>query len=225
MILIKIKDKEMRNWISLKLPVNIREWLNKETLSLKEFISSTENNKNKSEIKEESQTKETPLDFYPMNFDDLHLTLVFCSDYFKKLNHEQIKKVNNILQEFQNTEFNLIFNMFELFPPGKQNLIVAKFTLDLKTNKKVIQLRKQLFSVFGVAKPEENIKDFTEDYERDFIPHITLGKIKGYNPKKHNVDLLKYNSEALKTEGLLNVNKFTTSGTYMCGDNLSYIKF
>jgi 2'-5' RNA ligase len=187
----------MRNWISLKLPSDVTTWLSSETINLKKFISNCNSQSN----------LDFKLDFDPMLLEDLHLTLIFCGSYFKNLDKNQISKVNSILHDFELIIFELSFDRFELFPPGKENLIIAKFKLDFNTLRAVTTLKSKLYKVLNM---KEEISEL--------IPHITLGKIKFYNPQKYSVDLNKYQSTLI-------VPQFETSGTYICGTPISYIKY
>jgi len=110
--------------------------------------------------------------FTPHGQDKLHMTFVFCGEALHKLPRADLVKLHGDLLEVVSGADSmqtgqLEFKSFELFPPDKQNLIIAHF----EAPPTLQALRKALWNVclkYGVA-----VKD-----DEDWMAHVTLGKIK-----------------------------------------------
>jgi 2'-5' RNA ligase len=167
------------NWISLTLPETTRDAY----YMIGQYL--TQNIKT---IVHEN------VDFIPMEYNDLHMTLVFCDDKLRKLSKEQ-KPVYESIMNQQIQSFKLKFDKYELFPPGKENIIIARFADNISFQKFVLKLRSE-FSNIGIK------------FEENFIPHITLGKIRGFK-KEYKRDNIVIPDP--------NIKEFESSSYYLCG--------
>jgi len=109
--------------------------------------------------------------FLPHAEDKLHMTFVFCGEALKKLPKANVTALHGEIQAKTRRnsalEGHLEFKAFELFPPEKMNLIIARF----EAPPFLRELRQFTWAIclkYGVA-----MKD-----DEDWMPHITLGKIK-----------------------------------------------
>lgn len=119
---------------------------------------------------------------------DLHMTFIYLGD---SLRFKDVKNYVTIINEIPKHDWEFTFSQYDLFPPGKQNLIVGLFT----SPENLVQLRNQVVSKIGA----EKLKD--EDPYL-WIPHITLGKLVG---KKQNNIKLNFPSPPNFTSSELNV--------------------
>ncbi len=134
--------------------------------------------------------------FKPMSYDDLHMTIVFLGD---KLKHSQKLLVKENVLDIPTLE--LKFDSYELFPPNKKNLIVAKFLNNKMFDKLLIKLRQHLKDL-NILTPDNNVNE-------QFIPHITLGKIMSL--KEEN----KTNTDFHQIKKLDNLH---IDGYHLCGN-------
>jgi len=108
--------------------------------------------------------------FTPHGEDKLHMTFVFCGNALQKLPKADLAALYGEVQDVVTTAVQagqLEFNCFELFPPDKQNLIIARFNAPLQLQ----ELRDASWRIclkYGVA-----VKD-----DADWMAHVTLGKIR-----------------------------------------------
>lgn len=108
--------------------------------------------------------------FTPHEEDKLHMTFVFCGDALHKLRKADVAALHGEVQQVvadtvQAGQFE--FNCLELFPPDKQNLIIAHFNAPLLLQ----ELRTVLWRIclkYSVALQDD----------ADWMAHVTLGKIK-----------------------------------------------
>jgi 2'-5' RNA ligase len=169
------------NWISLVIPDEIRG----DIYNSVQYIDQ--------HIKDLIGTDK--VEFMPMDYNDIHMTLVFCGEHLRKLNKDQQAKIKEIIDKFKQS-YTVKFDKYMLFPPNKENLIIALFTLEKSCLTSIYNMKKELVQ-YGIP------------LDAEFIPHITLGKIKYMKP------------EYVKTIKLSDIPKitdtFTTSGGYLCG--------
>jgi 2'-5' RNA ligase len=173
----------VNNWISLNLPEDLRKDLYDIAIYLQKNIKMLINDQ---------------VEFDPMKLEDIHLTLVFCGEKLHHIKEEQKEYLNNIIKAFSDKIHKLKFTSYTLFPPYKENLIVAKFTCNKELNEEVLKLKRE-FVKFNII------------FEPSFLPHITLGKIKNmkkeYAKQCNLADLVK----------IKNIHEFSTKGCYLCG--------
>jgi len=115
--------------------------------------------------------------FKPMEQDDLHMTILFLGVRLRRRDKEKMDKINEIILEYlADTDLTPWFKNPRLmrFPPGKNNLVVIEYEIDKETERFVKGLRKKLSEFLGI------------DYEEEWIPHITIGKMR--YPNKHCVN-------------------------------------
>lgn len=113
--------------------------------------------------------------FKVMARDDLHMTFIFIGSGKK---YNVVWEMSNQVDAHNEKNYNYTFQnvQSELFPPAKQNLLIAKF----KTSSEVCGVRDKLMRQLGLA------ADI-------FIPHVTLGKFVGKRdswdlPELHKMD-------------------------------------
>ena len=112
------------------------------------------------------QVKRAYPTFKPQPKDGLHLTFVYLGD---KLSFKQTQEVWAHFQgKHPPGEVQLSFKGYDLFPPDKQNLIVALFDAPVD----LVRVRSKIVDLIG----PQNLKD-ADPYE--WVPHITLGKLVG----------------------------------------------
>jgi 2'-5' RNA ligase len=116
------------------------------------------------------------INFIPMEFNDIHMTMCFLGELSKNIKDNKKAKILELEEKIRNipTINNMKFNKFDLFSV-KKNLIVAHFTLPKHTIDQIIKL-KQSFIIYGAPN------------ELFYEPHITLGKIMNCNSSV-NIDL------------------------------------
>jgi 2'-5' RNA ligase len=146
------------NYIKLDLSEDTTMSLHDLTLSIKNMFDSTGNS------------------FEPMDYNGLHMTLVFLGDILKKRGVMPINmtQFNNVLSDTPFCNKNLMLTSDKLCLFGRhKNLVVLTFECDKEFIKSIINY-KSSFVQFGAKE------------ERYFTPHITLGKIMY---KKDDIDL------------------------------------
>lgn len=119
--------------------------------------------------------------FSPFEIDQIHMTVCFLGELFKKIKTNKKEILENLLNEIKNYPQikTLVFDCYELFG-NKNNLIVAKFKMSKSEEKNIIELKKYYSSKFNVP-----LEDF-------YVPHITLGKILNMSEKnKINLNNIK----------------------------------
>ena len=106
--------------------------------------------------------KQIPLDLAKIKLtDSFHLTLKFLGE----VSEQKIESIQNALHEIAFKEFLLTFNHIGFFPDENYIRVVW---VGVKESKEVIQLQKEIDTSL--------VRLFTK--ERNFHPHITLGRVK-----------------------------------------------
>jgi ribA/ribD-fused uncharacterized protein len=113
----------------------------------------------------------------------LHMTFLFFGEYLRALPATELehiykgicKLVADFIEHPERIDAPLTFQCFDLFPPGKQNLVVARFQasaplLDLRS--KILELCREA----GVSLPSSFFSLI--EGEGSWNPHVTLGKIR-----------------------------------------------
>ena len=133
-----------------------------------------------------------------MGYCDSHMTAVFFGKRLMGLNKEILKQINHaiceIIQKYK-VNITLKFEKFTLFPPDKQNIVVALY----KPDKVLTSIVRDIKLKF----PE--LCDKTDE----FIPHITIGKIN--NNKEMDIDSINHYPDLV------------ISGLESCGNKIKYI--
>jgi 2'-5' RNA ligase len=115
----------------------------------------------------------SPVALDTMKRDDLHMTLAFLG-VLKKPTPVQKTALETAMAVFGSSVTSATLIGLELFPPGKQNLLIARFDIDKAGLARVRELQRACHAVGLVNK---------EEWERilvtPFVAHITLGKFRG----------------------------------------------
>ena len=156
-----------------------------------------------------------------MDKDSLHITFLFCGELLHKISNNDLViwniMLNEMISECSVPHMNVID--FALFPPEKQNLIVAI----MHVSPSIIELQKQIVeytdSLGGTFSEIANMN-------RDWIPHITLGKIqaKKSEVKQVGTDIINnfssytdsHNSDGISVSGMMPIRM---------NDGLKFSKF
>lgn len=121
----------------------------------------------------EAVLSEEDVSMKSMDYDKIHMTIVFLGSAMKGMQKEVRKSVIRLIDTFHCADAVLTLDHYELFGREK-NLLVACFTGPPEFVECVIR-HKSLYERYGAKK---------EDF---FTPHITLGKI--HSTTNHEVDL------------------------------------
>mmetsp|Transcript_9601 Transcript_9601/g.11155 ORF Transcript_9601/g.11155 Transcript_9601/m.11155 type:complete len:233 (+) Transcript_9601:343-1041(+) len=125
-----------------------------------------------------SSSPNNNIGFAATPLDRLHMTLVFCGEGLLKLSSDELSKVHaemdQAVRRYPPQEVNRMLELtgFDLFPPTKCNLLVAKFTAPPMLQ----ALRRELWQILLAAGGKQGTCAMTDDSE--WIPHVTLGKFK-----------------------------------------------
>ena len=116
--------------------------------------------------------------FDPMIEQNVHMTLAFMGE---KLKNQQKKLIDNVLLQINSSNSELLdqlfkFEKYALFPESKKNLVVGIFSI----NSKIMAIIQQLKSNLQV------LNVLSEDKDKNFVAHITMGKI--LSKDKHQFD-------------------------------------
>eukprot|EP01124_Arcella_intermedia_P015082 TRINITY_DN21610_c0_g3_i1.p1 TRINITY_DN21610_c0_g3~~TRINITY_DN21610_c0_g3_i1.p1 ORF type:complete len:195 (+),score=33.06 TRINITY_DN21610_c0_g3_i1:37-621(+) len=176
------------NWLSTNLPDDVRDALSQVAQSIQQ--------------NPEAVFGDGTITFDPMAHEDIHMTILFIGDGLHRLKFDVLNKFHQSCQALGSSkEFPLRFTGYSLFPPEKNNLIVARFTTE------------KPFHAFT-----ERLVTCTEQVglqgiraKHNFEPHITLGKI-GAN-KEQIQKLIKRGLQVAP----LNIQQFKTDGYYLSG--------
>mgnify|MGYP005996399575 CR=1 FL=1 len=103
--------------------------------------------------------------FKPHTCEGLHMTFVYLGD---NLSYHECATYVDLFNQVERIEWKFEFEGYSLFPPGKNNLIIAKF----RAPPALLSTRTHIVDQIGPSK----LKD--EDPYK-WIPHITLGKLVG----------------------------------------------
>lgn len=104
--------------------------------------------------------------FVPFELEQIHMTVCFLGELGKKIKTNKKQVFENLLFDINSQDMisTLQFDSIKLFGT-KNNLVVAKFTISKKEEKKIIEFKKYCSNNYFA--PDENY----------YTPHITLGKI------------------------------------------------
>jgi len=122
------------------------------------------------------------------------------SDKFREL-----KNLDQLLHEYDESEYILEFDEITMFPPDKQNLLVVKFKQNIKLKNDINFMKKIIENNDPVA---------------DFLPHITLGKLRTTKSDKNEFSkIVKNIIDEINKQNKQNTSyNFTGRGFYLCGD-------
>ncbi|ATZ80524.1 RNA ligase domain containing protein [Bodo saltans virus] len=109
--------------------------------------------------------------FVPVEYEQIHMTICFLSNYIKKNKKESI--VYEMMNKFPFDNTEIKFKKYALFPESKENLIVAIFDTSITFHTNVINFQKNVYNKLGI----------TDNEQYHFTAHITLGKIMNKNDK------------------------------------------
>jgi len=140
--------------------------------------------------------------------DNLHLTLFFLG----YLSEEKINRIEKLISDSINDlkPFHLSFNCISFGPPNQKKLIWAKLNKSKELNFLIDNIKKTISNL-----KIENIK---KEEDREFLPHVTLAKIKIWEMKSMNPEEIPNINEELSLKFkvnniLLMENKIKRSGT------------
>jgi 2'-5' RNA ligase len=131
-------------------------------------------------------------DFRPVQIDTLHMTIAFFGEKMRKFRKDDLKKFHQQIQQIiQDTDCDIKLSSPNIikFPPGKDNLYVMSFDTNHNGQTLVKKIRKEL-------------GDMCVHIEPNWMPHITLGKMRN----KDNFQKVEHNLET-----------FIPSGIMLCG--------
>lgn len=121
--------------------------------------------------------------FDPIDMDSLHMTFLFFGEHLRELPAAELRSFHTALQTELSSalegdtppQASLAFRGFELFPPEKMNLVVARF----EATPPLLRLRDRVLGAcreHGVSLPRSFFKMI--EGEGAWSPHVTLGKIR-----------------------------------------------
>lgn len=132
-----------------------------------------------------------------MDHDMYHMTTLFLGDKFR-----DFKKLEQILNEYNNSEYVLNFDQVVMFPPDKKNLLVIKFKQNVKLKSDISSMKKIIQN---------------NDPVEEFLPHITLGKL--HTTKSDKTEFSQRVQNVIdKINKSNNLYNFTGRGFYLCGN-------
>lgn len=107
----------------------------------------------------------------PMQYNDIHITFLFCGELLNRIKQEQITTWTNGINEIMYCENKAVsVGDFALFPPEKHNLVVAK----INVSNHIYELQQRIVnytdSLGGIFKEIASLN-------RNWFPHCTLGKL------------------------------------------------
>lgn len=109
--------------------------------------------------------------FRPMAREDMHVTMLYCGEALRAVPADALKTLHAELAvlgaRFDRQDLGLRVRGFELFPPGKQNLVTCHFTAS-----EGLHTLQQ-----GVAQAVANVITLPPGADEPWEPHATLGKI------------------------------------------------
>lgn len=120
-------------------------------------------------------TSPVPLD--AMSHKDMHMTLVFMGSSSRSMLSAKRVELQQLMDSFTvdaTRGTSLQFEAFELFPPTKRNLLIAKYAVQGEELKAVRKLQAECFAAGFVSDEEHN-----QRLESEFVAHVTLGKFRG----------------------------------------------
>lgn len=116
--------------------------------------------------------------FVPVDAESRHMTFVYFGEHLRNLPAQELRSFHTALcaevSAHAATGAPMTFSEFMLFPPGKMNLVIARF----EPSEPLLQLRR---AVLSRAKEQPSLPktlfDLLEE-DGDWMPHVTLGKIR-----------------------------------------------
>lgn len=108
-----------------------------------------------------------------MNINDFHVTFLFCGELLHKLTREELNNWNNGINEIlKRQHYNNVISVgnYQLFPPNKQNLIIA----NINVSKDIIELQKEIVNYTNNL---GGIFSEIAQLNNNWFPHCTLGKL------------------------------------------------
>lgn len=129
------------------------------------------------------------LDFDLMEFENIHITFFFTGELLHKLSRIQLKNwydsvtmiINEVLNEAKlneakmNEPLMIQYTGFDVFPPAKSNLIVAKFDVSNLLHKMYQKIAESSKHLLG---DDSSGLKLIDKLNMEWIPHCTLGKIR-----------------------------------------------
>ncbi len=142
-------------------------------------------------------------EYNKMDYANYHMTLCFLGEKF----HDK-KKIDGLISAYDEEDlfFHLEFDSLSLFPPDKQNLLILKFKENKNLTKFVTRLKADVKEKFNII-----------DKISDFMPHITIGKLKKTKQNVNDIDkkIHEMASTLIKEHDL----SFDINGLHVCGLN------
>ncbi|AYV75242.1 MAG: hypothetical protein Terrestrivirus1_116 [Terrestrivirus sp.] len=134
-----------------------------------------------------------------MHHDMYHMTTLFFGKF------RELKKLEQLMCEYNDSKYALEFDEILMFPPDKQNLLIVKFKPNIKLRTDINFMRKIM---------ENN------DPVEDFLPHITLGKLRTTKSDKNEFGKIVQNIiDDINKQNKQNTSyNFVGKGFYLCGD-------
>jgi len=118
---------------------------------------------------------ENQTSFNPMSFENIHMTAMF----FGKVPVREQEVIDIVSRHNLSGSFE--FDKLEFFPPSKRNLIIARFKMSSpEISNTLNEIKKELSDELGYVFAEKDLKS-------DFVPHITLGKLKVSSNELHDL--------------------------------------
>lgn len=149
--------------------------------------------------------------------ESLHITFLFCGDLLHKISNNNLVVWNMVVSEMIKECKNSLINIksLTLFPPDKQNLIIAKLNVDqdlIDLQKKIVTYTDSLGGIFSEIAL----------LNKDWLPHITLGKLQAKKSEvvKIGMEIInhsavcidEYKSECIEISGMMPIRL----GVAMC---------
>ena len=153
-----------------------------------------------------------------MDYNMYHMTTLFLGKNNNNINNvlhkksddfsdkfRELKNLDQLLHEYDESEYILEFDEITMFPPDKQNLLVVKFKQNIKLKNDINFMKKIIENNDPVA---------------DFLPHITLGKLRTTKSDKNEFSkIVKNIIDEINKQNKQNTSyNFTGRGFYLCGD-------
>ena len=124
--------------------------------------------------------------FDRMSLQVLHLTFLFAGERLRQLSGEQLRTCHTevtvaIRQSGLGCKPSVIkISGICVFPPGKSNLIVARFDVprDLRELEQVVARSARAAGISVPSSSRAGELEVEEGDENDWVPHVTLGKVR-----------------------------------------------
>eukprot|EP00658_Telonema_sp_P-2_P009988 TRINITY_DN13731_c0_g1_i2.p1 TRINITY_DN13731_c0_g1~~TRINITY_DN13731_c0_g1_i2.p1 ORF type:complete len:329 (-),score=59.02 TRINITY_DN13731_c0_g1_i2:263-1249(-) len=164
--------------------------------------------------------------FDAMDYEDLHVTFLFVGEMLRKLSAAQLEhfhqRVAQVVRSADLALQRLPLDGLDLFPPGKQNLIVARFKAPqglVALQRAVVQIARES----GIASDSERKRLFGENgylaragggREDTWTPHCTLGKLRAPSTQVTAIG----QAVIREIESSTDLVDLHTTGIVMCGE-------